>query len=261
MTAARAKLSLDRSNSLADLAARIRTCHEATVAALNTSVIHAMAAGDLLIEAKAQVGHGHWLPWLAKNCAISERTAQLYTKLAKNRATIEKAMRNPQRGVADLTLNEAAALCVLAGRLERLMEFAKRAETGDPEELVNFCIAEGFEVIRDDSYDPFFHCDEAGKHDWCAFMLFLIRHWGWRLEGAAPHVEYLLQKQFKDPAEWLGEEGRKFRSGWGGSEPSEKFKSEWTTFLATQADRTTAELELELNAIAEEEGKNGSPFK
>src|SRR5450759_4251886 len=99
---AQAALPLDRSNSLADLAARIRTYHQATVAALRTSVIHAMAAGELLIEAKAQVGHGHWLPWLAKNCAISERTAQLYTKLAKNRATIEKAMANPQCGVADL---------------------------------------------------------------------------------------------------------------------------------------------------------------
>jgi Protein of unknown function (DUF3102) len=261
MTAARAELTLDRSNSLADLAARINAEHDATVAALNTSVIHAMAAGDLLIEAKAQVAHGHWLPWLAKNCAISERTVQLYTKLAKNRATIEKAMRNPQRGVADLTLNEAAALCVLAGRLERLMEFAKRAETGDSEDLINQCIAEGFGVIHDNSYNPFFHCDEAGKHDWCAFMLFLVRHWGWKLKGAAPHVEYLLQKQFKDPAEWLGEEGSKFRSGWGGREPSEKFKSQWTTFLATQADRTTADIDSELKNIATEEDKNRSPFE
>jgi Protein of unknown function (DUF3102) len=109
--------------------------HEATAAALQRGVKHAMAAGDLLIEAKAhlktQLGHGKWLPWLAKNCAISERTAQLYIKLAKNRATIEKEMANPQ-SVADLTLNEAAALCVLAGRLEKMIEFAKRAEELTP---------------------------------------------------------------------------------------------------------------------------------
>ena len=75
---------LARSNSLTDLAARIRIEHEATAAALQRRVMHAMAAGDLLIEAKAQLKHGQWLPWLAKHCVISERTAQLYVKLAKN---------------------------------------------------------------------------------------------------------------------------------------------------------------------------------
>ena len=70
--------------------------------------MHAMAAGDLLIEAKAQLKHGQWLPWLAKHCVISERTAQLYVKLAKKRTTIEKEqIRND---VADLTLNEERGL-------------------------------------------------------------------------------------------------------------------------------------------------------
>jgi len=36
------------SNSLADLAHRIRVEHEATASALKSSVEHAMAAGDLL---------------------------------------------------------------------------------------------------------------------------------------------------------------------------------------------------------------------
>jgi hypothetical protein len=133
---------LARSNSLTDLAARIRIEHEATAAALQRGVMHAMAAGDLLIEAKAQLKHGQWLPWLAKHCVISERTAQLYVKLAKNRTTIEKEqIRND---VADLTLNEAAALCVLAGRLDKLIEFAKRCETASPEEIVSLCVQQGF---------------------------------------------------------------------------------------------------------------------
>src|SRR6266446_10095590 len=96
-------IDLSRSNLLADLAARIRTEHEATSASLQRGVQHAMTAGDLLLEAKAQVPHGQWLPWLSEHCAISERTAQLYMRVAKNRAAIEaKAQR-----VADLTLNEA----------------------------------------------------------------------------------------------------------------------------------------------------------
>jgi Protein of unknown function (DUF3102) len=102
--------AVDGSNYLVDLAARIRVEHEATATALKRSVEHAMAAGDLLIEAKAQLKHGQWLPWLTEHCALSERTAQLYMRTAKHRATIEGQIRN---GVADLSLNEAAALLML----------------------------------------------------------------------------------------------------------------------------------------------------
>jgi hypothetical protein len=97
------------SNALPDLAARIRAEHEATSVALKSSVGHAILAGELLLEAKELLKHGLWLPWLAEHCAISERTAQLYMRCAKNRAAIEA---NTQR-VADLTINEAAALVEL----------------------------------------------------------------------------------------------------------------------------------------------------
>ena len=46
------------SNSLPDLAARIRAEHEAVDQSLKSSVAHAMAAGDMLIEAKSLVKHG-----------------------------------------------------------------------------------------------------------------------------------------------------------------------------------------------------------
>jgi hypothetical protein len=48
--------AFEGSNSLTDLAARIMAEHEATAVALQRSVKHAMAAGDLLLEAKAQLG-------------------------------------------------------------------------------------------------------------------------------------------------------------------------------------------------------------
>jgi Protein of unknown function (DUF3102) len=89
MTAPNGELQEIGSNSLPDLASRIRAEHEATSAALKTSVEHAMTAGELLIEAKALVKHGQWLPWLAEHCAISDRTAQLYMRCAKNRSAIE----------------------------------------------------------------------------------------------------------------------------------------------------------------------------
>jgi hypothetical protein len=121
------------SNSLTDLAARIRAEHTATSDALKRSVEHAMAAGDLLIEAKSQLKHGRWLPWLAKHCEISERTAQLYMRIAKNRAEIEaKAQR-----IADLTLNEAAGLLFLTSEVNKLLDFAK-SPSGD---FIKDCIA------------------------------------------------------------------------------------------------------------------------
>jgi Protein of unknown function (DUF3102) len=49
---------------LTTLAATIRTAHQGITHAATNLVEQALAAGDTLIEAKAKVGHGHWLPWL-----------------------------------------------------------------------------------------------------------------------------------------------------------------------------------------------------
>jgi hypothetical protein len=101
------------SNSLADLAARIRTYHDATITALRNSVINAMAAGDLLIEAKLQLRqHGAWLPWLA-SCGLSERTSQRYMRLARNRTIIEAKSDT----VSDLGIRGALALLAVPRKL------------------------------------------------------------------------------------------------------------------------------------------------
>jgi hypothetical protein len=162
------------SNSLTDLAARIRAEHEATAAALTSSVDHAMTAGDLLIEAKAQLKHGQWLPWLTEHCAMSERTAQLYMRIAKNRATIENNIRN---GVADLTLGQAAALMMMTADMKKVLDFVKQVETtDDPEQIVNLCIEHGFRVIKTPGYDMFANCTEEEKREWHVFLLFLVKY-------------------------------------------------------------------------------------
>jgi N6-adenosine-specific RNA methylase IME4 len=94
------------SNSLADLAARIRAEHEATTIAMQRGLEHAIRAGDLLLEAKAQLKHGQWLPWLTEHCSMSERTAQLYMRVAERRSELEAKA----QGLADLTLEGAARL-------------------------------------------------------------------------------------------------------------------------------------------------------
>jgi hypothetical protein len=88
---------------LATLATLIQQRHEAVTASLKEAVGNAIAAGEWLREAKKQVGHGNWLPWLAENFPdISERTAQAYMCLA--RLPLEK-----RNAVADLPLREALA--------------------------------------------------------------------------------------------------------------------------------------------------------
>jgi Protein of unknown function (DUF3102) len=44
---------------------------------------HYRCAGEMLIEAKDQVGHGAWGRWLTKNFELSGRTAQVYMRWAR----------------------------------------------------------------------------------------------------------------------------------------------------------------------------------
>ena len=84
------------------LADRINAEHQAFHSAMQKGLEHALEAGRLLLEAKAGLAHGEWLPWLKKNCpGISERSTQRYMRLADNRGALESAT------VADLTMRAA----------------------------------------------------------------------------------------------------------------------------------------------------------
>jgi hypothetical protein len=90
-------MSVGRATGLPHLAAEITRLHELAVASFRTSLDHALKAGELLTEAKAQLRHGEWLPWLAEHVDCSERTAQAYMQLAANpqaaaHLTIEDAL-------------------------------------------------------------------------------------------------------------------------------------------------------------------------
>jgi len=70
------------SNRLPILAQEIREAHAAVLASARTTIERAVHVGKLLIEAKATVKHGEWLPWL-KETGLTPRTAQRYMRLAE----------------------------------------------------------------------------------------------------------------------------------------------------------------------------------
>lgn len=53
------------------------------------SVQHALRAGEALNEAKAQLEHGEWTPWLDEHFNASHRTANLYMRLSRKRDQVE----------------------------------------------------------------------------------------------------------------------------------------------------------------------------
>jgi len=206
--------------------------HETTSAALKTSVGHAIAAGELLIEAKALLKHGQWLPWLADHCAISDRTAQLYMRCAKNSSAIEA---NTQC-VADLTLNEAAAILML-----------KRAESADPDELINLCAAEGIAVIRGKPFGAkeWSELEDSEQLEWYLWTLFGVKEFRVSAEEAFYHTERLQSRDWSLTA-WYGDEGDRYRKCCGLEEISQSGKDAWGAFLDSNRDRTIDDVQAEI---------------
>lgn len=92
--------------NLLDIAQTINAEHEQAYEKARDALHHARRAGELLLEAKQQVGHGGWGAWRQANCTFSERSAQGYMRLAANWDTLPKSA----TGVADLPLREALAM-------------------------------------------------------------------------------------------------------------------------------------------------------
>lgn len=143
------------SASLADLAASINGAHRECEKSVHDTIRHALHAGDLLIEAKRQIGHGGFGKWLAENFDGSERTAQTYMRIARSRAAIEG---NPQRA-ADLTVRAATAQIAKVARFTRV---AKQAE-----ETRSACIQAGTPTLQ--GRQLYILRNEAEKK-WCVIL-------------------------------------------------------------------------------------------
>lgn len=75
--------------SLDTLAARINAKIAEVETAHRTTLERAREAGELLIQAKEQVDHGQWLPWLEAHCHVSVDMAGKWMKLSREWPELE----------------------------------------------------------------------------------------------------------------------------------------------------------------------------
>jgi hypothetical protein len=91
------------SNRLPVLAEEIKRAVADARRHAGATLASAIEAGERLLEAKAQLDHGKWLPWLKEHVDLSERTAQLYMRLARNKDVTD----TKSATAADLTISAA----------------------------------------------------------------------------------------------------------------------------------------------------------
>lgn len=89
-------------NRLPMLAAAINERHDAVGEAAHTMVGHAAECGRLLIEAKASLGHGGWLPWVQENLRFGPRQAQKYMRIAGKIDALPNANSNSHLSVDEV---------------------------------------------------------------------------------------------------------------------------------------------------------------
>ena len=104
MSAAPLAVSTAR-RELAPLADDINREHAEAERAFRGGLEHAIRAGELLLEAKASVGHGDWLPWVEQNCDFSTRLAQKYMRVARELPRYDIGTNTPR--VAHLSFRKA----------------------------------------------------------------------------------------------------------------------------------------------------------
>src|SRR5215216_4681015 len=112
----------------ATLASEINAEHRAFTASLSKTAEHGIRCGELLTEAKSKCAHGTWLDWLKGNFEGSERSAQVYMQMFKNR----DAIRAKTQSSADLSI--AGALKEISAPKEPGSEEEEEKEEGKEEQ-------------------------------------------------------------------------------------------------------------------------------
>jgi len=79
---------LNRQASLPTLASTVCREHELVIQSGESMLLHAVQAGEALLQARAQVEKGGWGSWLRANFPASDRTAKQYMRIARGREQV-----------------------------------------------------------------------------------------------------------------------------------------------------------------------------
>jgi hypothetical protein len=93
-----------------EIAKSINNEHRAVLGMRRRALEHARTAGNLLRQAKDEVGHGGWSKWKKSNLECSDRTAQAYMQIAENWDELEQKCEEKAQDLADLGLERALKL-------------------------------------------------------------------------------------------------------------------------------------------------------
>ena len=74
-----------------------------------------------------------------------------------------------------------------------------------------------------------------------------MQKFGWAEEHAWGHVEWVLQRQFKTPTKWFGEEGTRFRQTCGMPQFPPKTVNAWDLFSAGHDGKSLSDIEALMN--------------
>lgn len=79
---------MERTAPLSTLAETARREHGLALQAGESMLLHAVQAGEALLEAREQVEEGGWGHWLKENFPASDRTAKQYMRIARGRELV-----------------------------------------------------------------------------------------------------------------------------------------------------------------------------
>jgi hypothetical protein len=202
-TGQQAEVPMDEAsnNRLVALAADIRDAHAGAEASALAHATRALDAGRALIEAKSLVRHGRWLPWLKEYCHLSERTAQLYMRLAE--------LDVPPAIIAHLGMNKAAQTGLPAGWVIPARFRAEAPNTlRAPDHLAGY--------------------SEAVQREWLLFAQFI------RSPG---HVEWCMRQGWESPDAWLADAAYRHRNRMRVSRPRVSCRVGWRSGYGTRRSR------------------------
>lgn len=128
-----------------DIAADANREHRLVETVKHNLVAHAVKCGELLIEAKGRLEHGEFEAWVDAHCEFSQRTAQVYMKVA---VELEK---NPQHAAHLTSLRSAHQL--LAGEPSPKADAPRQLPPPEPEVLTGTVVYQPREGIDQRKWD------------------------------------------------------------------------------------------------------------